>query len=126
MLYPSHFAGNRLNINRYLVIREMIKSPRSKRKRIVKKWWRKPGNIKTTPDMNSYILNGTITMHPAMYEKLQLEERLERSRKEMHPPSIQIERSDTFTREHYEEMLLKVAPPPVCLCTVEELSLSYY
>jgi hypothetical protein len=53
-------------------VRKQIRFPRSKKKRIRKKWAKNPANwlIYSVPWEHSYQLNGCLVMHPAMLEKV--------------------------------------------------------
>ena len=53
-----------------LVIRYQYRFPKSKRRRIRKKWRKDLKNYKTKPDPKYYFLNNRIICHPTMAEKL--------------------------------------------------------
>ena len=59
-------TGLRVLESHHLTIREQVRFPRSKRRRIRKKWAKRPGNHASRPDPSIYKLGeGTLLMHPA-------------------------------------------------------------
>lgn len=52
--------------NHLLVKRKMIKNCRSKKKRIIKKWFKNPKNYKAEPDTNYYVAGNLIFCHSSM------------------------------------------------------------
>jgi len=53
-----------------LVIKYQYRFPKSKRRRIRKKWKKNQNNWRTKPDPQVYILNNKLICHPEMAEKL--------------------------------------------------------
>ena len=56
--------------NHLLVKREQIKFPRSKKKRILKKWYKDPKNWISYPDPAVYKSGNTIFCHPIMASRI--------------------------------------------------------
>jgi len=55
-----------------LSIREQFRFPRSKRKRIKKKWRKQRGNWRNNPDPNVYCVGRDVmVMHPAVAHKIE-------------------------------------------------------
>jgi hypothetical protein len=62
--------GMQIITNTWLTKRVQVKFPRSKKKRIRKKWAKCSKNFKEVPDMSYFITGRTIIMHPVALEKL--------------------------------------------------------
>lgn len=56
------------NIN--LVVTEQVKFPRSKKKRIKKKWGKNPKNFITKPDLSCYMFGNNVICHPVVAKEL--------------------------------------------------------
>ena len=56
--------------NPILVVARQIRFPRSKKKRIRKKWSRDPRNIVYDPDPMCYVVGNTILAHPSVAQIL--------------------------------------------------------
>ncbi len=73
---PAHNERNlnmlpKLMYNEKYVIKKQVKFPRSKKKRIIKKWSKKPENFVTIPDPNTYFLGGDVIVgHPETIKNL--------------------------------------------------------
>lgn len=61
------FNGYRIFTNDQLIIRKQIRFPRSKGKRIQKKWKKNERNFISFPDTDVRIMNGVMVMHPSVY-----------------------------------------------------------
>ena len=69
--YPFTFSGLEITTSKfitdpYLSDRVQYKFPRSKKKRIRKKWAKNPKNWKNVPKLETYQIGDTLIMHPEM------------------------------------------------------------
>jgi hypothetical protein len=64
------FYGLRIVTSVLMADREQFRFPRSKRKRIRKKWAKKAENWKCVPWEKAYQIGDTLHMHPQMAEQL--------------------------------------------------------
>jgi hypothetical protein len=64
---------NNIIIDSQLVKKIQTRFPRSKKKRIQKKWRNNRANFITVPDQNFYRFQGKIACHPVMFQKLKEE-----------------------------------------------------
>lgn len=64
------YGGFQIIESKTLVIKYQYRFPKSKRRRIRKKWKNNPNNYKTRPDPQYYLLNNQIICHPIMAERL--------------------------------------------------------
>lgn len=63
------FAGLRVFSQPYMADWKQVKFPRSKKKRIQKKWSRRPENYRDVPWGTFYRIGDAIYAHPMMIEK---------------------------------------------------------
>jgi hypothetical protein len=67
--YPS-FNGMRIVVSELMADRVQFRFPRSKKKRMRKKWAKNPENWKYVPWDRAYRVGDTLHMHPQMFERL--------------------------------------------------------
>lgn len=69
------YAGYKINLNSLLSSRIQTRFPRSKRRRIQRKWAKRDANYVSMPDTQIYVMEQTKTMvmHPAIWAKLEKE-----------------------------------------------------
>jgi len=70
----NKYGGFKIIESKTLIIRYQYRFPKSKRRRIRKKWKKDQTNWKTKPDPQYYFLNNQIICHPIMAEKLRKHE----------------------------------------------------
>ena len=71
MMQNQMLQGNPVYVSSYLVVREQFRFPRTKRKRIRKKWAKRTKNFRQFPDPKMYLVKGIGYMgHPATVQKL--------------------------------------------------------
>lgn len=58
-----------------MTVTRQTRFPKSKKRRIQKKWARNPRNLRTEPDLNSLVLGGDIYCHPIVAQRLRSEMR---------------------------------------------------
>lgn len=63
-------SGLRIITNPYMADRVQVRVPRSKKRRIRKKWAKRPENYKIVPWDKAYQIGDVVYMHPSMAEKL--------------------------------------------------------
>ena len=68
-IVPNLF-GLKVITDIYMVDRKQVKFPRSKKKRIRKKWAKNQDNYRWIPWDKVYQMGDTLIMHPSMLEKL--------------------------------------------------------
>lgn len=69
-----HGMGFRVILNDFMADYKQVKFPRSKKKRIRRKWAKNLKNYAYVPWTKMYQMGGdTLVMHPAMYERLKRE-----------------------------------------------------
>ena len=70
MEWPA-FTGLRIITDHQMADRVQFRFPRSKKRRIRKKWAKRQENWKAVPWPRAYQINGTLVMHPAMLAELE-------------------------------------------------------
>ena len=75
MIRHAGYTGMDIIENVYLMLRQQFRFPRSKKRRIRKKWTKREGNVRYQPDPNLYILDKQkVTVgHPATLAQLRRE-----------------------------------------------------
>lgn len=63
-------SGVRVYSSPHMADRKQVRFPRTKKRRIRKKWAKRPENYKTIPWDKVYQMGDAIYAHPAMIEKL--------------------------------------------------------
>lgn len=56
--------------NYLLTVTKQLRFPRSKKRRIQKKWRKRPGNIQTVPDRNCFVVGNRLICHPVVAAEL--------------------------------------------------------
>ena len=70
MITLFDLIGFRIITEEYMADRKQVKFPRSKKRRIRKKWAKNPANYEWIPWDRVYQMGGTLVMHPMMLVKL--------------------------------------------------------
>ena len=73
LVWNDLLPGLRIVSSHYMADRVQFRFPRSKKRRIRRKWAKRPENYKTVPWDKAWLIGGTVYMHPIMVEKLKRE-----------------------------------------------------
>lgn len=68
--FADSFGGIRLYANQHLVERRQVRFPRSKKRRIRKKWAKRASNWAVRPDPSVYMVGRDAFGHPAILAKI--------------------------------------------------------
>ena len=66
----SMLYGLRVVTDIWMTEHKQVRFPRSKKRRIRKKWAKRPENWRSVPQDKAYQIGDTLVMHPAMLERL--------------------------------------------------------
>lgn len=74
--------------NHLLTVTKQVRFPRSKKRRIQKKWRKRPGNIKTVPDRQCIMIGDKIICHPVVAAELRAAIKVHGRKEKQYAPSF--------------------------------------